>query len=104
DLGYFDNMLVGDEKLRRIKHDWMVKIMDAAVALGGKAVCGCVARSISLDMDQNLEDFERSFVPLLKAAKDRGLEYRVEQCPMPAWNTTALCHNKTGSTPGSGVA
>ena len=100
DLGYFDNMLVGDEKLRRIKHDWMVKIMDAAVALGVKAVCGFVGRNISLDMDQNLEDFERSFVPLLKAAKDRGLEYRVEQCPMPGWNTTDLWHNKIGYTPG----
>jgi|SRR5438552_3714897 len=39
DIGYFDNMLVGDERLRRVKHDWMVKIMDAAVALGVKAVC-----------------------------------------------------------------
>src|SRR6185503_12171909 len=45
DLGYFDNMLVGDERLRRIKHGWMVKIMDAAVALGGKAVCGFVGRN-----------------------------------------------------------
>jgi sugar phosphate isomerase/epimerase len=100
DLGYFDNMLVGDEKLRRIKHDWMVKIMDAAVALGVKAVCGFVGRNISLDMDQNLEDFERSFVPLLQAAEDRGLEYRVEQCPMPGWNTTDLWHNQIGYTPG----
>src|SRR5258707_2326633 len=100
DLGYFDNMLVGDERLRRVKHDWMVKIMDAAVALGVKAVCGFVGRNVSLDMDQNLEDFERSFVPLLKAAKDRGLEYRVEQCPMPGWNTTDLWHNQIGYTPG----
>jgi len=74
--------------------------MDAAVALGVKAVCGFVGRNISLDMDQNLEDYERSFVPLLKAAKDRGLEYRVEQCPMPGWNTTDLWHNQIGYTPG----
>ena len=53
-----------------------------------------------LDMDQNLEDFERSFVPLLKAAKDRGLEYRVEQCPMPGWTTKDLWHNQIGYTPG----
>jgi sugar phosphate isomerase/epimerase len=100
DLAYFDNMLVGDERLRRIKHEWMVKLMDAAVALGVKAVCGFVGRNASLDMDQNLDDFERSFVPLLKAAKDRGLEYRVEQCPMPGWNTTDLWHNQIGYTPG----
>jgi sugar phosphate isomerase/epimerase len=100
DLAYFDNMLVADEKLRRVKHEWMVKIMDAAVALGVKAVCGFVGRNPTIDMDQNLEDFERSFVPLLKAAKDRGLVYRVEQCPMPGWNTTDLWHNQIAYTPG----
>ncbi|HYE97614.1 MAG TPA: TIM barrel protein, partial [Planctomycetota bacterium] len=100
DIGYFDNMLVGDEKARRIKHEWMIKIMDACVALGVKAVCGFVGRNVSLDMDQNLEDFERGFVPLLKAAKERGLEYRVEQCPMPGWNTTDSWHNNIAYTPG----
>ncbi len=100
DIGYFDNMLIGDAKLRKIKHDWMVKLMDAAVALGVKAVCGFVGRDVELDMDQNLEAFEKLFVPLLKAAKERGLEYRVEQCPMPGWNTTDNWHNNIAYTPG----
>jgi sugar phosphate isomerase/epimerase len=100
DIGYFDNMLVGDEKLRKTKHDWMVKLMDAAAALGVKAVCGFVGRNVELDMDQNLEAFEKQFVPLLKAAKERGLEYRVEQCPMPGWNTTDNWHNNIAYTPG----
>jgi len=100
DIGYFDNMLIGDAKLRKVKHDWMIKLMDAAVALGVKAVCGFVGRCVEHDMDQNLEDFEKQFVPLLKAAKDRGLEYRVEQCPMPGWNTTDNWHNNIAYTPG----
>jgi sugar phosphate isomerase/epimerase len=100
DLSYFDNMLVHDEAARRIKHDWMVKIMDAAVALGVEAVCGFVGRNVQLDMDQNLEAFEALFVPLLQAARERGLEYRVEQCPMPGWNTTDQWHNNIGYTPG----
>ncbi len=100
DLGYFDNMLIGDLKARKIKHDWMIKIMDAAVALGVKAVCGFVGRNVDHDMDQNLEDFEQIFVPLLKAAQERGLEYRVEQCPMPGWNTTDLWHNNIAYVPG----
>jgi len=94
----------GDERARRIKHDWMVKIMDAAVALGVKAVCGFVGRNISLDMDQNLEDFERSFVPLLKHAKERRLTYRVEQCPMPGWTTKDNWHNNIAYTPGTWIA
>ncbi len=100
DLAYFDNMLVGDAKLRKVKHEWMVKIMDAAVALDVKAVCGFVGRNVALDMDQNLEDFEQGFVPLLKEAHRRGLEVRIEQCPMPGWNTTDLWHNNIAYTPG----
>jgi sugar phosphate isomerase/epimerase len=100
DLAYFDNMLVADAQARRIKHEWMVKLMDAAVALGVRAVCGFVGRNPELDMDQNLEDFERSFVPLLRAARERSLEYRVEQCPMPGWNTTDLWHNQIAYAPG----
>jgi sugar phosphate isomerase/epimerase len=100
DLAYFDNMLIGDERKRRIKHDWMIKLMDAAAALGARAVCGFVGRNVELDMDQNLEMFERAFVPLLQAARERGLEYRVEQCPMPGWNTTDAWHNNIGYTPG----
>lgn len=100
DIGYFDNMLIGDAKKRKVKHDWMVKLMDAAVSLGIKAVCGFVGRDVELDMDQNLEAFEKLFVPLLKAAKERGLEYRVEQCPMPGWNTTDNWHNNIAYTPG----
>src|SRR5438445_9239847 len=30
DLGYFDNMLVGDERLRRVKAHWMLQTVDAA--------------------------------------------------------------------------
>ena len=100
DLGYFDNMLVHDEGARRIKHDWMIKVMDAAAALGVEAVCGFVGRNVQLDMDQNLAMFEAHFVPLLQAARERGLEYRVEQCPMPGWNTTDSWHNNIGYTPG----
>jgi sugar phosphate isomerase/epimerase len=100
DIGYFDNMLIGDAKLRKIKHEWMIKLMDAAVMLGVKAVCGFVGRCVEHDMDQNLEDFETNFIPLLKAAKERGLEYRVEQCPMPGWNTTDNWHNNIAYTPG----
>ena len=100
DIAYFDNMLIGDKKLRKIKHDWMVQIMDAAVALGVKGVCGFVGRNVDLDMDQNLTDFEQGFVPLLKEAQTRGLQFRVEQCPMPGWNTTDTWLNNIGYTPG----
>jgi sugar phosphate isomerase/epimerase len=104
DIGYFDNMLHEDPAVRRKKHDFMLRVMDAAVLLGVDAVCGFVGRNQSLGMDQNLGDFSESFVPLLKEAKARGLSYRVEQCPMPGWTTADSVHNNIAYTPGTWIA
>jgi sugar phosphate isomerase/epimerase len=104
DVGYFDNLLHHDPAIRRKKHDFMRRVFDAAVLLGVNAVCGFVGRNQQRSMDQNLLDFEESFVPLLREAKDRGLVYRVEQCPMPGWTTGDNWHNNIAYTPGTWIA
>jgi len=100
DVAYFDDMLHQDPEIRRKKHDFMIATMDAAVLLGAPAVCGFVGRDQSRSMEENLIEFETSFVPLLQAAKDRGLQYRVEQCPMPGWTPGDNFHNNIGYAPG----
>src|SRR5918996_5078266 len=87
DVGYFDNLLHHDPAIRKKKHDFMLRVFDTAALLGVNAVCGFVGRNQQHSMDQNLRDFEEHIIPLLKAAKSRGLTYRVEQCPMPGWTT-----------------
>ncbi|MEY4377438.1 MAG: hypothetical protein RJB26_1988 [Pseudomonadota bacterium] len=104
DLAYFDNMLVADSAARRAKHDFMLRVFDAAVLLGTDAVCGFVGRNMDLEMDANLEMFEAEFIPLLKEAKARGLTYRVEQCPMPGWTTLDRWHNNIAYAPGPWIA
>ena len=104
DVAYFDDLLHEDPAIRRKKHDFMIRVMDAAVLLGSPAVCGFVGRDQSKSMDQNLIEFEESFVPLLRAARDRGLQYRVEQCPMPGWSAGDNFHNNIGYTPGTWIA
>ncbi len=104
DLAYFDNMLHDNPAIRKKKHEFMLRVMDSAVALGADAVCGFIGRNQSLDMDQNLDDFRESFVPLLRAAKERGLTYRVENCPMPGWTTGDNWHNNIGYAPGMWIA
>jgi sugar phosphate isomerase/epimerase len=104
DVGYFDNMLVDDPALRKKKHDFMRRVFESASLLGVSAVCGFVGRNQKLSMDQNLLDFEESFVPLLKEAKARGLQYRVEQCPMPGWTTGDNWHNNIAYVPGTWIA
>ena len=104
DIGYFDNMLHEDAAVRAKKHDFMLRVFDAAVALDVPAVCGFVGRNQRLSMDENLVDFEASFVPLLREAKARGLEYRIEQCPMPGWTTGDAFHNNIAYAPGPWIA
>lgn len=104
DVGYFDNLLHHDPEVRKKKHDFMLRTFDAAVLLGVDAVCGFVGRNQQHTMDENLRDFEDWFIPLLKAAKERGLTYRVEQCPMPGWTTGDNFHNNIAYTPGTWIA
>jgi len=104
DIAYFDDLLHEDPAIRRKKHDFMLRVMDTAVLLGISAVTGFVGRNQSRSMDQNLIDFEEGFVPLLEAAKDRGLSYRVEQCPMPGSRPGANFHNNIAYTPGMWIA
>ena len=104
DLAYFDNLLHHDRVTRTKKHAFLLRVFDAAVMLGVNAVCGFVGRNQQRSMDENLIDFEEHFVPLLKAAKDRGLVYRVEQCPMPGWTIGDNWHNNIAYTPGAWIA
>jgi sugar phosphate isomerase/epimerase len=104
DIGYFDNMLHDDPAIRQKKHDFMLRVFDAAALLGVDAVCGFVGRNQTLSMDQNLIDFEEHFIPLLKEAKARNLTYRIEQCPMPGWTTGDNFHNNIAYTPGTWIA
>lgn len=104
DLGYFDNMLASDPTARHAKHEFMLRVFDAAVLLGTDAVCGFVGRNPQLEMDENLAMFEDVFVPLLREAKARGLTYRVEQCPMPGWSVLDRWVNNIAYAPGPWIA
>jgi sugar phosphate isomerase/epimerase len=104
DIGYFDNLLHDDPAIRRRKHEFLLRVFDAAALLGLDAVCGFVGRNQQHSMDENLVDFEQEFVPLLKEAKARGLTYRVEQCPMPGWTIGDNWHNNIAYAPGPWIA
>ncbi|MEE2711527.1 MAG: TIM barrel protein [Planctomycetota bacterium] len=104
DVAYFDNMLHDDPAIRQKKTDFMLRVFDTAALLGVKAVCGFVGKNVKRTVDGNLTDFEDVFIPLLKEAKARGLEYRVEQCPMPGWTCDDSFHNNIAYAPGPWIA
>ncbi|MGH8296748.1 MAG: sugar phosphate isomerase/epimerase family protein [Steroidobacteraceae bacterium] len=104
ELGYFDNMLAEDEAVRRVKHELMLRVFDAAVLLRCDAVAGFVGRNPNIGLDANLDMFEEIFIPLLREAKARGLTYLVEQCPMPGWTVSDSWHNNIAYAPGPWIA
>lgn len=104
DLAYFDNMLVADAGVRAQKHEFMLRVFDAAVLLGTPAVCGFVGRNPDQGLDANLELFESQFIPLLREAKARRLVFRVEHCPMPGWTISDTWHNNLAYAPGPWIA
>ncbi|NRA96061.1 MAG: sugar phosphate isomerase/epimerase [Planctomycetes bacterium] len=104
DVAYFDNMLHDDPAIRQKKTDFMLRVFDTAALLGVKAVCGFVGKNVKRTVDGNLTDFEDVFIPLLTEAKARGLEYRVEQCPMPGWTCDDSFHNNIAYAPGPWIA
>src|SRR5262245_51317919 len=55
DVAYFDNMLHDDPAIRRKKHEFMMRVFEAASLLGANAVCGFVGRNQQHSMDQNLD-------------------------------------------------
>jgi len=104
DLGYFDNLLHADASVRQKKHNFLLRVFDAAALLGVSAVCGFVGRNNTRTVDENLGDFEAHMIPLLREAKARGLVYRVEQCPMPGWTGGDDFHNNIAYTPAAWIA
>jgi sugar phosphate isomerase/epimerase len=104
DIAFFDNLLHEDDELRKRKHRFVLRMLDAAALLGVEAVCGFIGRNQKLSMDQNLSFFEEVFIPLLKESKVRGIEFRVEQCPMPGWTVGDNFHNNIAYTPGTWIA
>jgi sugar phosphate isomerase/epimerase len=93
DFAYFDNLLHHEPAVRRRKHEFLLKLFDAAALLGVNAVCGFIGRNQQHSIDENLSDFEAHFVPLLR-----------EQCPMPGWTTADNWHNNIGYTPAAWMA
>jgi hypothetical protein len=82
----------------------MRKVFEAAALLGVDAVCGFVGRNLRVSLDENLTLFETQVIPLLREARDRGLTYRVEQCPMPGWTTADSYYNNLAYTPAIWIA
>ena len=105
DLGYFDNLLHHDPAIRQKKHDFMLRVFDAARAARRRMPSAASsAATSSTAWTRTCSTSRSSSSRCCKDAKARGLTYRVEQCPMPGWTTGDNWHNNIAYTPGAWIA
>ncbi len=97
-------MLHHDPAMRKKKHDFMLRVFDAAALLGVDAVCGFVGRNQQHRMDQNLVDFEEHFVPLLQAAQGPRPDLPRRAMPDARLDDRGQLHNNIAYTPGAWIA
>ena len=81
-LGYYPNPLSGDQEEAKIAVAHLVKVIDAASALGIGVVNTFVGRNPSLSIDANWPHFMATWRMIITHAEMRQVRVGIENCPM----------------------
>src|SRR5436190_8770856 len=81
-LGYYPNPLSPDADHRRIVGAHLLKVMDAAKALGLGVVNTFIGRDPARPIEAQWGLFEEVWKPLARHAEGLGLKVGIEHCPM----------------------
>ena len=81
-LAYYPNNLHADDDEREAANAHLLKVVDAAQALGVKTVGTFVGNDKDRPYPENLERFKQIWPPLVAHAEERGVRIAIENCPM----------------------
>ncbi len=84
-LAYYDNNLDANEQKRKAINDHLKKVIDAANMLGVELVGTFIGRDIRKSVEQNIEEFEKVFKPIIAYAESKNVKLMIENCPMVGW-------------------
>jgi sugar phosphate isomerase/epimerase len=85
-VAYYENLLHHDLAERDRIHDHLRRCVDAAAASGCPLVGTFIGRDITRSVAENLRLAEDVLPPLVAYARDRGVVFVVENCPMEGWH------------------
>ncbi|MEV0717957.1 sugar phosphate isomerase/epimerase [Asanoa sp. NPDC050611] len=85
-VAYYENLLHHDLAERGRIHDHLRRCVDAAAALGCPLVGTFIGRDVTRSVAENLRLAEDVLPPLVAYARDRGVVFVVENCPMEGWH------------------
>ena len=81
-LGYYPNPLSADREESEVAVAHLLRVIDAAAALGVGVVNSFVGRDPSLSVEANWPRFLETWRPIVAHAESRGVRIGIENCPM----------------------
>jgi len=81
-LGYYPNPLTPDPEERRVYVEHIGKVISAAAKLGVEVVNTFVGRDPGRAVEEQWDDFEEVWKPLVEQAEREGVKIGIENCPM----------------------
>lgn len=81
-LAYYPNPLDPDLDVRQAAINHLKKVITAAVLLETPVVGTFTGRNKNLTVEQNLEEFQKVWPPIVRFAGDQGIKIAIENCPM----------------------
>jgi sugar phosphate isomerase/epimerase len=81
-LAYYPNNLNADDDEREAANAHLLKVVDAAQALGVRTVGTFVGNDKDRPYPENLERFKQIWPPLVAHAEERDVRIAIENCPM----------------------
>jgi sugar phosphate isomerase/epimerase len=81
-LAYYPNNLYPDDEQREAANAHLLKVVDAARALGVQTVGTFVGNDKGRPYPENLQRFKQIWPPLVAHAEERGVRIAIENCPM----------------------
>ncbi len=81
-LAYYPNNLHPDDEQREAANAHLLKVVDAARALGVQTVGTFVGNDKGRPYPENLQRFKQIWPPLVAHAEERGVRIAIENCPM----------------------
>jgi sugar phosphate isomerase/epimerase len=82
DLSYAPNNLDPNEKKRKEHLEHLKKVIEAGEKLQIERVTTFAGRNPNLDMDENIELFQKEFGPVVDLARNCNVKLAIENCPM----------------------
>jgi sugar phosphate isomerase/epimerase len=81
-LGYYPNPLHPEAEHRETVISHLEKVIEAAEMLEVPVVGTFIGKDKNKTVPQNLEDYAKTWPPIVKFAKEHGVKIAIENCPM----------------------